>query len=208
MLIWTYDEDTTSLLRPRHPLVCLIDLSAIVMLVSMVHWWGIKHAPVAVYCTALLGMYFASILHHWCAHCDWRHKLDHIMIFVVIAVTALPYWGALFITQWGLIMTAMVIMLGTLIRLAGTPPKLLSATLYAGAAAPMFYDWENFWVNIPLWWNALFMFGVFLYGLQLCIYTFKWCDWWPGLFGHREVQHLVLMLAVFCHALVALVVVG
>ena len=55
-----------------------------------------------------------------------------------------------------------------------------------------------------LGWTALFWLGVGFYALQLISYNRKWFDFYPERFGYREVQHLILLAAMGCHTIAAL----
>jgi hypothetical protein len=134
-----------------------------------------------------------------------------MVIFLAIAMTAMPYWGKLFPFVWyplGPLIIVIVTLLGIGIKTLSFLPRKISSIAFAVASLPMWFDAGSFWTKIPAPYNSLFFLGVALYGLQLVIYTAKLCDYRPNLFGYREVQHSMLFLAATLHSIVAVSVVG
>ncbi len=205
-----YDEsDAKATLRPRHPIVCFLDIIGIV--VALFFLSQSTHIAVQSYLLSIVLLYFFSTLHHWTLYNDWSRRLDHIMIFVVIAMTAMPYWGGFPALKWtpaGPILIAVIIIFGVIAKLISYFPKVFSAVLYTAASLPMvsYFIWN--WSNVPEPFNILWICGIGLYFFQMLIYTFSWFDFKKELFGFREVQHIILLVATTLHSSVALKLVG
>lgn len=205
-----YEESgSKATFRPRHPIVCFLDMVGIVM--AMFFLFQSTHVAVQSYLLSIVLLYVISALHHWLTYKDWSRRLDHIMIFVVIAMTALPYWGAYPPLRWspaGPVLIAVIIALGVTAKLISYYPKVLSATLYTVAGLPMVSYFILNWSNVPEPYNVLWIFGVGLYVFQMLIYTFHWFDFKAELFGFREIQHIILLTATTIHSAIAVYLVG
>lgn len=205
-----YDESSLKpAFRPRHPTVCFLDITGIV--VTLFFLSQSSHTAVQSYLLSIVLLYVFSALHHWLSYNDWSRRLDHMMIFVAIAMTAMPYWGAYPPLRWspaGPMLIAFIIALGVAAKLVSYFPKVLSATLYTAAGLPMvsYFIWN--WSNVPEPFNVLWILGVGLYAFQMLIYTFHWFDFKTELFGFREVQHIFLLAATTLHSIIAVQLVG
>lgn len=201
----SHNEQTTSIFRPRHPIVCYIDIVGVAIVLFFLSWN--KSVAVNLYLLSVLVMYFFSILHHWLPHAEWRQKIDHMMIFIVITMTMMPYWTGPLVFEWaplGPIIILGVMIIGVTIKWFSIMPARLSALMYVAAALPGIVDFLWSWYLLPTPWNVLWVIGLFLYAAQLLIYTFRWVDLKPSLFGFRETQHCLLLLAITSHVAVAI----
>lgn len=209
-MLFKYDESgTKSALYPRHPLVCYLDIAGIVA--TTFFFFQSEAIAVQGYLFSIVLLYAFSTLHHWISYADWSRRLDHIMIFAVIAMSAMPYWGAYPPLQWtpaGPILIVAIIALGMIAKLVSFFPKILSSLLYTAAGLPMVVDFLWNWSSSPEPYNFLWIFGVGLYSFQMLIYTFEWFNFKKELFGFREVQHLTLLAATTLHSVIALQLVG
>ena len=161
MQLFVHDESTTSVFRPRHPIVSGLDILG--MAVTMFFLSLTAHVAVQSYLISLLLLYFFSMLHHWLSYADWRRKIDHMMIFVVIAMTAMPYWGGLLPFEWaplGPLMIISIVTIGVTVKLFTFMEKKLSGVLYMAAGLPMVFDFAWSWESIPTPWNTLWMVGI------------------------------------------------
>ncbi len=195
--------------QPRHPIVCILDIigATIIFLLLLRSTSGI----VQLYLFSIVLLYLTSMIHHWLPNKHWSRLLDHIMIFVVIAFSALPYWVAYPPLQWkpeGYIIIISIILLGTVVKLISYFSKHISALLYTLAGLPMvaYFLWH--WSDVPSPYNTLWLVGVGVYVLQMFIYTFHWFDFKKRFFGFQEVQHIFLLIATTLHASIALQLVG
>ncbi|HSP55699.1 MAG TPA: hemolysin III family protein, partial [Dehalococcoidia bacterium] len=136
-------------------------------------------------------------------------RLDHSMIFVLIAGTYTPICLIAASTVWGITILAVVwsIALAGIILKVVWPgaPRWLSVLLYASAG------WLGVIAGVPLTqWLAwapiglLFLGGV-LYTIGGIIYAARRPNPWPRVFGYHEVFHLFVIAGSALHfALVAI----
>ena len=209
MQFFAHDEYTASWFRPRHPIVCGLDNLG--MAITLFLLFQTKYMVVQSYLLSVLFLYFFSALFHWLPYVTWRGKVDHIMIFVLIAMTAMPYWGSLIPFAWeplGSVIITLTILIGIGVKLCSYLPRKLSAVIYAGAGLPVVCDIALSWEQISSPWNVLWMVGIGFYVTQLIIYTYRLCDFKKDLFGHREMQHIFLLMATTLHSVIAIALVG
>lgn len=201
-----YDESSTKpWWYPRHPGVVILDVIGV--LTSL--WWLVQsqHWTTDVYYFTLVALYTVSGLYHHLVDQSWLCKLDHVMIFYIIAITGLPYWGHIMPWDWypgGLLLIFIVCLLGTAVKLVNVLHRVVSAIAYLAAAAPMVIDFIVSYDEIPALQYWLWLFGIVLYAIQLAVYTRMRPDPYPSQFGYREIQHIVLLAATNLHSFVAL----
>ncbi len=200
-----YDESSTKpWWYPRHSGVVVLDT---VSVTSALWWLGTStHWTTTIYTITILLLYGVSLVYHFVSYRDWLGKLDHIMIFYVIAITGLPYWGHIMPTTpfWhGIAFVVGICVAGTITKTLHFLPRYLSAVVYLLAAVPMVsYLLINF-DRLPTITATLWLVGVGIYGIQLAVYTLKWPDPRPNQFGFRELQHLLLLGATNLHSYIA-----
>lgn len=160
----------------------------------------------AVFGTSLMLLYGTSATYHqltrWPSWGRVARRLDHAMIFVLIAGTYTPFCLAIS-PAWGISILAVVWTLaglGALVKLFWQGgPRWLSVTLYVGLG----------WVGVvgasealsefaasPL---ALLAAGGFLYTLGGLVYAFRRPDPWPRIFGFHEVFHAFVVAGSAVH---------
>ena len=163
----------------------------------------------SIYGAALIGLYATSTLYH-CLKVgpDGRfalRKLDHIMIYFLIAGTYTPIclitlrdFGAWGWTLFGIIWGMAVV--GTIVKLFWlNAPRWLSAAAYVGmgwlvaiAMVPLVRTMPRAALVFLLTGGALYTAGGVLYALR-----------WPGRdrkwFGFHEVFHIFILLGSVCH---------
>jgi hemolysin III len=162
----------------------------------------------AIYATSVIAMFGVSALYHrhnWIsvAARQWMRRLDHSMIFLLIAGTYTPF--ALLILNGAL---ATAILIG----------------VWAGAAAGIVMN--LIWVDAPKWvtalvyvllgWVAVAAFpemtsrigvvaismvatGGVLYTLGAVVYATKWPNPSPAVFGYHEIFHVLVIGAAALH---------
>ena len=169
-----------------------------------------------VYAVALSGLLGTSALYHridWktASSRAWMRRLDHIMIFVLIAGTFTPFAylnldsarnKVLLGVVWGFVLVGILIKILWL-----TAPRWVTAVTYVivgcvgGAAFPEVLEQAG-----PACVTLLVSGGV-LYIAGACIYALKRPDPWPSTFGYHEIFHaLVLVASALHYSAVALVV--
>ena len=161
----------------------------------------------AVFGLATVLLYTSSALYHMLrisqAGTLILKRLDHIMIFMVIAGTYTPLcllplrgaWGwSLFGAVWGLALAGVflkVFFLGA--------PRLLSTAIYLVMGWLCVVAGYPIVTRLPagaLLWLAL---GGMFYTGGAVIYALKRPDPWPGVFGFHEIWHLCVLAGTFCH---------
>lgn len=161
----------------------------------------------AVFGTSLILLYMASTVYHTINRpkklSDFLHRIDHMMIFVLIAGTYTPI---------------------CLIPLEGTLGLSLLTFIWCVAIAGIFF--KIFWMNAPRWiyttiyvamgWIVIFAIlpiartlepgaiywmasGGVAYTVGAVIYGTKWPPIKSKWFGFHEIFHCFVLLGSFCH---------
>ena len=161
----------------------------------------------AVFGTTLVFMYTASFLYHGLRLSEKSllvlRRIDHIMIFVVIAGSYTPLclvplrgpWGwSLFGTIWG------IALVGTVLKVTRKDlPRWVSTGIYLGMGwlcVAAVYPLVQILKPAPLLWLAL---GGFFYSIGALVYSVKKPDPFPGVFGFHEIWHIFVLLGSACH---------
>ena len=170
----------------------------------------------AIYSVSVAALFGTSALYHrinWTSlnARRWMRRLDHSMIFVLIAGTYTPF--ALLALDGALATTILIVVwsgaiAGVVLQLCWVDaPRALSAFVYlamgwvALAAFPEMID------EIGVTGTALVSAGGLLYTVGAVIYAFKRPNPVPRVFGYHEVFHaLVIAAAALHYAVVALIV--
>ena len=171
----------------------------------------------AIYALSVAALFGTSALYHrinWrsLSARRWMRRLDHSMIFVLIAGTYTPFAllaldgtlaTAILITVWSGAIAGVVLQLVWV-----DAPRGLSAVVYiamgwvALAAFPQMID------KVGITGTALVAAGGLLYSVGAGIYAFKRPNPAPTVFGYHEIFHALVILAAALHyAVVALIVV-
>ena len=168
---------------------------------------GMQRIAVLIYCSALCGSLGVSALYHrlnW-SHGPriWMRRLDHSMIFVLIAATYTPFPLVVFsppVGRLALILIWIVALLGVALKLLWIQaPDWLGATIYVGVGfmvLPMIPTMEE-----ALGWVAvtLFVAGGLIYMLGAIIFALKRPDPSPRVFGFHEIFHICVITAASLH---------
>lgn len=187
----------------------VLAVAGLISLLAMAVAAGSVERAVAsgVYGGSLVALYAASSLYHLLPVSEaatYRlRKLDHAMIFVLIAGTYTPVCllaleGA---WRWGLLGAVWTLALGGValkLRRVGSHPWL-TVSLYLGlswmslAALPVLLQ------ALPV--GALFWIvaGGIVYSAGAIVYAARRPDFFPGVFGHHELWHLFVIAGSACH---------
>jgi hemolysin III len=161
----------------------------------------------SIFAASLIALYGTSATYHTITWGRRMHgllkRLDHSMIFVLIAGTYTPIclvaagaaWGiTILVTVWS------VAAAGILMKVCWPgAPRWLSVLLYASAG------WLGVIAGIPLtdWlaWApiALLFLGGVLYTIGGIIYAARRPDPWPRVFGYHEVFHVLVIAGSALH---------
>ncbi len=168
---------------------------------------GRSAAVGAIYAIALAGMFGASALYHriaWRPELQpWFRRLDHSMIFVLIAgtctpVTVLSLDGVLPVVVLAILWGGALV--GVLLKLVWLgAPRQLVASVYVVLG----------WIGVVLLPETvrsaglapalLFMTGGALYTVGAVIYMRRRPDPRPAVFGFHEIFHLFVIAAALAH---------
>lgn len=133
-------------------------------------------------------------------------KLDHIMIYILIAGTYTPIclgplrggWGwSIFGVVWGIALLGVFL---TIFYLKA--PRWITTGLYLAtgwlvviAAYPMIVIFSQAGMLYSLWW---LLAGGLLYTIGAIIYALKWPPLKNKYFGFHEIFHIFILLGSFC----------
>lgn len=161
----------------------------------------------AIFAASLVLLYGTSAAYH---RITWTplmrgllKRLDHSMIFVLIAGTYTPFCLVVLSLPWGITMLSVIWGLaggGVLLKVAWpTAPKWLGVSLYVilGWLA-LIAAWQ-----LAAWFDpsplVLLVLGGALYTLGGVVYAIGKPNPWPRVFGYHEVFHLLVVLGSVLH---------
>lgn len=158
----------------------------------------------SVYALSLIGLFAASALYHrinWRSTTarDWMRRLDHSMIFVLIAGSYTPF--AMLVLHGPLAIIILVaVWAGALLGLAfnllwSDAPNWLHATLYVSVGWMAVAALPQLGGAIGLAGMTLLGLGGVLYTLGAVVYTVKRPDPVPAVFGYHEIFHTLVIAA-------------
>jgi hemolysin III len=160
-------------------------------------------AAAAVYSASVSGLFGVSALYHRGTWSEiWRQRmqrLDHAMIFFLIAGTATPAFvltaprtfGLVCLTvMWTLTIAAAV----THLAWMNAPERLVGGTFVGlGWAAGLALPWV--WVHAGVAPAVLMLIGGLLYTAGALSFHHRWPDPFPSVFGFHEVFHVYVCAA-------------
>ena len=178
---------------------------------------GQPRLAAAIYAVSVAALFGTSALYHritWASQAArrWMRRLDHSMIFFLIAGTYTPF--ALLVLDGDLATVILVVvwagaLAGVLMKLVWIDaPKALVALTYimlgwvAVAAFPAMIE------RLGVTATTLVAVGGLLYTLGALVYAFQRPDPAPSVFGYHEVFHaLVILAAALQYAVIAFYVI-
>ena len=178
---------------------------------------GQPRLAAAIYALSVAALFGTSALYHritWASQAArrWMRRLDHSMIFFLIAGTYTPF--ALLVLEGDLATVILIVvwagaLAGVLMKLAWIDaPKALVAVTYvmlgwvAVAAFPTMIE------RLGVTASTLVAVGGLLYTLGALVYAFQRPDPVPRVFGYHEVFHaLVILAAALQYAVIAFYVI-
>ena len=162
---------------------------------------------ISIYCATLILLYAASTLYHT-LHLPERplralRTLDHIAIYFLIAGTYTPIALITLDSRLGWSLLAAV----WVIALAGVPFKLfyLDAPVWLSTGSYLLMGYLALVAVVPLA-RAVHLGGLLwlisggiAYTIGAVIYSRRRPDPYPGVFGHHEIWHVLVLIGSACH---------
>jgi hemolysin III len=161
-----------------------------------------------IYITAMVGMFTVSAIYH---RVHWTSvvartrmkRLDHSMIFMLIAGTYTPFALLAMPEATGILVLAIVwggAIAGVLLKMCWpTAPRWVGVPLYLllGWVAAFYVAVIMHIAGIAA--MVLLAVGGALYSIGGVLYALKWPDPWPATFGYHEFFHSCTAVAAICH---------
>ena len=163
----------------------------------------------AVYGFSVIGLFGVSALYHrgrWTPAWNRRlQRLDHLMIFLLIAGTATPVFLIAARGAFGL--TCLIVMWMLTFTAAGLhlawmhAPELLVGTTFVSLGSLAGVALPAVWMHSGVAPGALIVAGGLLYIAGALSYHRRWPDPCPAVFGYHEVFHAFVCAAAACQYL-------
>lgn len=185
------------------------------LLLARVHG-ATRITAVAIYSASASGLFGVSALYHlgnWTA--AWRRRLqrlDHVMIFLLIAGTATPAFflaapGNLgrdcLIALWTLALAAIVVHLAWM-----HAPEVVVGGAFLGLGWAAGLSLPEVWIHAGAVPGALMLAGGLLYTAGAISYHRRRPDPYPAVFGYHEVFHAYICAAATCQFIAIALLVG
>ena len=182
------------------------------LLVARAHG-AVRITALAIYTASVSAMFGISALYHrgnWTAAWSRRlQRLDHAMIFLLIAGTATP---AFLLTTSGTFRLACLVMMWALtaaaasLRLAWmSAPELVAGSAFVGLGWVAVLALPDVWIHAGAAAAVLMLAGGLLYTVGALSYHRRRPDPYPTVFGYHEVFHACVCAAAACqYAAIAL----
>jgi hemolysin III len=165
---------------------------------------GEPKVAAVVYAVSVAGLFGASALYHrvnWSSlnARRWMRRLDHSMIFVLIAGTYTPF--ALLVLH-GTLATVILLVVwggavaGVILKLVWIDaPKALIAAVYVALGWVALATFPQLLEEMGLGGTALVLAGGLLYTVGAVVYARRRPDPAPTVFGYHEVFHVLVIAA-------------
>ena len=168
---------------------------------------GRERVAAAIYAVSVAGLLGTSALYHrrdWTVRARmWMRRLDHSMIFVLIAGTYTPF--ALLVLHGALAKAILIVVwagaaLGTILNLVWvSAPKPVTAAVYLALGWVAIAAMPQMAREIGAVGVGLVAFGGVLYTAGAVIYALHKPNPVPGVFGYHEVFHALVIVAAAAH---------
>jgi hemolysin III len=175
------------------------------LLVARAHG-AVRITALAIYAASVSAMFGISALYHrgnWTAAWNRRlQRLDHAMIFLLIAGTATPafllatsgtFRLACLITMWALTLAAATLRMARM-----SAPELVVGCTFVGLGWVAVLALPGVWTHAGAAAGALMLSGGLLYTAGALAYHRRWPDPYPAVFGYHEVFHACVCAAAAC----------
>jgi hemolysin III len=197
-----------------HQVAFFVSIPAGVALVAIAEGW-VARVAAGVYALSLMAVFGASAAYHrgeWTPKALRRMKrLDHSMIFVLIAGSYTPIALLMLDGPWAIVVLSVVWAAAVagitlkLIRIDGF--SVLTATLYVAMGWFALVALPQLVHSMPPPALLLTIVGGVLYTVGAIVFAVRRPDPAPAVFGYHEVWHAFMVAAAVCHfAMIAIVV--
>lgn len=190
-------------------ILSLIGLIALLVKVSVINGSSTDYIAILSFGISMILLYSASATYHSVIGKDSvikvLKKIDHSMIFVLIAGSYAPLCLVALHNSIGYALFTAVVacgVIGIIFKICWvTCPRWISSTIYIGIG------WLAVFAIYPLSkvlsWTGVFLilFGGVLYTIGGVIYALKKDKIKIGVFGTHEIFHIFIMLGSLCHYL-------
>ena len=167
---------------------------------------AVRITALAIYAASVSAMFGISALYHrgtWTAAWNRRlQRLDHAMIFLLIAGTATPafllatsgtFRLACLIIMWALTAAAAALRLARM-----SAPELVAGSTFVGLGWVAVLALPGVWTHAGAAAGALMLSGGLLYTAGALAYHRRRPDPYPAVFGYHEVFHACVCAAAAC----------
>jgi len=187
---------------------CAAAIAGIVVMLLLAHN-ARGYVGAAVFGTSLIVVYGTSASYHripWGRRMsDVMRRLDHAMIFFLIAGTYTPFCLIVLGNRWGislLCVTATIASVGALTRLVWlNSPRWLALSLYLATGWVALVAASQILKKLDVAPLALLLLGGVAYSVGGIAYAAKRPDPWPKVFGYHEVFHSFTIMGSTSHFL-------
>jgi len=163
---------------------------------------------VAIYAVSLWALFGTSALYHrvnWRRPQvrQWMRRLDHSMIFFLIAGTYTPF--ALLVLDGTLAMAILVVVwvgaiAGAIVEMIWIDhPKWASALIYLSLGWVAVATFPELWSSMGIAGTLLVAAGGLLYTAGAVVYAVQRPNPSPAIFGYHEIFHLLVIAAAIAH---------
>ncbi len=163
---------------------------------------------VGIYAVSLSALFGTSALYHrvnWTRPQvrQWMRRLDHSMIFLLIAGTYTPF--ALLVLHGALSSAILVVVwigaiAGTIVEMVWIDhPKWVAAIIYLSLGWVAVVAFPELWTSIGVAGTMLVAAGGLLYTAGAVVYATQRPNPNPAVFGYHEVFHLLVIAAAVAH---------
>jgi hemolysin III len=161
-----------------------------------------------IYTGSVVGMFTVSAIYHRVTWKSvpvrtWMKRLDHSMIFVLIAGTYTPFAMLAMPHRSGVLVLWIVwggALAGVLLKMCWpTAPRWVGVPLYLALGWVSAFYIATIMHNAGVAAVVLLVVGGALYSIGGVMYALRWPDPWPSTFGYHEFFHSCTAIAAICH---------
>ncbi len=198
---------TIKIKDPVSALTHMVGVIAAIPITVMLIYLAVKNATIwhvvsfSIFGAALFLLYSASTIYHMLPISEKAtrilRRIDHMMIFVLIAGTYTPVCLVPLRGVWGYTILSLVwgvALFGIILKAVWIDaPRGLTASIYVGMGWLIIVAFVPLVNSIPLAGIIMLVLGGVTYSLGAAIYAFKWPKFNFKWFGFHEVFHLFVL---------------